>query len=178
MDHHRLPPAARCLLCAFCLLISACGYQVAGRGDRLPPDVKTIAVPVFVNQSSRFRIEQKLAAAVTEEFIDRTKYRITPEPAGADAVLKGVVKAVSSGVVTFDLNTGRATALQIQVTASVQLVDQHTHKVLFSNPNYIFREEYQVSQNPATLFEEDQPALDRLSRDLARTLVADILENF
>jgi len=169
----------RCLLLiAFCLPIWACGYRVAGRGDRLPPDVKTIAVPVFVNQSPRFRIEQKLAAAVTREFIERTKYGITPDPEGADAVLKGVVKSVNSGVVTFDLTTGRATALQIQVTTSIQLVDQHTHKVLFSNPNYVFREEYQVSQNTSTLFEEDQPALDRLSQDVARTLVTDILENF
>jgi hypothetical protein len=35
-----------------------------------------------------------------------------------------------------------------------------------------------VSENPSALFEEDKPALDRLSRDLARTLVTDILENF
>ncbi len=39
-------------------------------------------------------------------------------------------------------------------------------------------EEYQVSETPSALFEEDKPALDRLSRDLARTLVTDILENF
>jgi hypothetical protein len=42
----------------------------------------------------------------------------------------------------------------------------------------LFREEYQVSETPSSLFEEDKPALDRLSRDLARTLVTDILENF
>jgi len=62
--------------------------------------------------------------------------------------------------------------------AGVELVDLHTKKVLFANPNYVFREEYQVSQTAANLFEEDQPALDRLSRDLARTLVTEILENF
>jgi hypothetical protein len=49
---------------------------------------------------------------------------------------------------------------------------------VFSNHNYIFREEYQVSQNPATIFEEQDPALSRLSRDLARSLVTEILENF
>ena len=166
------------LLSAFCLLSPACGYHVAGRGDRLPADVKTIAVPIFTNQSSRFRIEQRLAQAVTREFIARTSFRITPDPAQADAVLKGTVKDARAGVVTFDLQTGRATALQIQVTAGVELVDRHTKKVLFANPNYVFREEYQVSQTAANLFEEDQPALDRLSRDLARTLVTEILENF
>jgi lipopolysaccharide assembly LptE-like protein len=163
---------------ALCVVFLACGYHVAGRGDRLPLDVKTIAVPIFVNQTSRFRIEQGTTQAVTREFIERTRFRITPDPAQADAVLKGTVKDVRSGVVAFDLNTGRATALQIQVTANVELVDLHTKKVLFSNPNYIFREEYQVSQSAANLFEEDQPALERLSRDLAHTLVTEILENF
>jgi len=160
------------------LCLTGCGYHVAGRGDRLPPDVQTIAVPAFVNETSRFRIEQRLASAITRELIERTKFRVTPEPAQADAVLKGTVKDVRAGVVTFDLNTGRATALQIQVTSKVELVDRHNNKVIFRNPNYIFREEYQVNQNTSALFEENQPALDRLSRDLARTLVTDILENF
>ncbi len=159
-------------------LSSACGYHVAGKATRMPPDVKTIAIPVFANKASRFRIEQKLSAAVTRQFIERTPYRITPNPSGADAVLHGTVKDVRAGVVTFDLQTGRATTLQIQVTTDVQLIDTHTKKVLFSNPNYIFREEYQVSQNPSALFEEDEPALNRLSQDFARTLVTDILENF
>jgi Lipopolysaccharide-assembly len=168
----------RLLLSAFCLVSFACGYHEAGRGDRLSPDIKTIAIPIFVNKSPRFRIEQKLAAAVTREFIERTKFQITPDPAHADAVLKGTVNDVRAGVVTFDLTTGRATTLQIQVTANVELVDSHTKKVLFSNPAYVFREEYQISQSNPSLFEEDQPALDRLSRDMARTLVTDILENF
>lgn len=174
-------PAFFCcfLAVASCLLLSlGCGYHLAGKGERLPPDVKSIAVPIFVNETPRFRIEQKLAAAVTRELIERTKFQVTPNPAQADAVLKGTVKDARSGVVTFDLQTGRATTLQIQVVAAVELVDAHTKQVLFSNPNYVFREEYQVSQSTPELFEEDQPALDRLSRDLARTLVTEILENF
>jgi hypothetical protein len=174
------PPRACLLALAFCLLISsaACGYRVAGRGDRLPPDIKSLAVPIFTNETPRFRIEQKVSAAITREFIARSRFRITPNPAGADAVLKGTIKEVRSGVVAFDLSTGRATTMQVQVLAHVDLVDQRTKKVLFTNHNYIFREQYQISQNPSALFEEQDPALDRLSRDLARTLVTDILENF
>lgn len=165
---------------AFCLLFSAfaCGYHVAGTGNRLPSDVKTIAVPIFVNKSPRYRIEQTISKAVTREFIERTSYQITPDPREADAVLEGTIKDVRAGVVTFDLNTGRATTMQIQVTADVKLVDSRTHKALFSNSNYIFREQYQISPSESGLFEEDQPALERLSRDLARTLVTAILENF
>ncbi len=176
-----LPVRRRCLgLLALGVLpfLLSCGYQVAGRGERLPPDIKTIAVPTFVNQSPTFRIEEKLAAAVTREFIERTKFRITPSPTGADAVLKGTVKEVRRGVITYNLTTGNASSFQIQVAADVRLVDLHSQKVVYANPNFVFREEYQVSQTTSGLFQEDQAALDRLSRDVARTLVTEVLENF
>jgi len=167
------------LLTACCLLFfPACGYHVAGTASRIPPDVKTVAVPAFKNLSTTFRIEQQLTSAVTREFLERTHFRILPNPAGADAVLKGTVKDVRARAITFDINTGRATSLQVQVTAEVKLEDLHSHKILFSNSSYVFREEYQVSESPSALFEEDKPALDRLSRDFARTLVTDIIENF
>ena len=179
----RVPAPARRYVChlpfAICILIlSGCGYRVAGRGDRLPPGVKTIAVPVFTNSTRKFKIEQRVSAAITREFIERSKYQITADPSAADAVLKGEIKDVRSGVVAFDRRTGRATTLQVQVTARVDLIEQHSKKSVFSNHNYIFREQYQVSQNPSAVFEEQDPALDRLSRDFARTLVTDILENF
>jgi len=172
--------AFRFSLCAaFCLLFfPACGYHVAGTASRIPPDVKTIAVPAFKNLSTAFRIEQQLTSAVSREFLERTHFRILPNPADADAVLKGTIKDVRARAITFDVNTGRATSLQVRVTADVKLEDLHSHKILFSNSNYVFREEYQVSESPSALFQEDQPALDRLARDLARTLVTDILENF
>ena len=175
----RTVAAAFLLSTVSCLLSTAsCGYHVAGQATRITPDVKTIAVPAFKNLSSTFRIEQQLTAAVTRELLERTHYRIVANPTDADAVLKGTVKDVRARAITFDNNTGLATSLQVQVTADVKLEDSHSHKLLFSNSNYVYREEYQVSATPASLFQEDKPALDRLSRDLARTLVTDIIENF
>jgi outer membrane lipopolysaccharide assembly protein LptE/RlpB len=177
MKHLSRAMAAALAACSI-LFAVACGYQVAGTASRLPPDIKTIAIPAFTNASTRFRIEQKVSAAVTREFIDRTSFRVTPDLSGADAELKGTINSVHSGVLTYDPNTGRATTFQIQVSAAVQLIDLHTKKVVFSNPNYTFREQYQVSQSTTALFEEDEPALNRLSHDFAQTLVTDILENF
>jgi hypothetical protein len=178
LTRSRSATAALAGLILLATLAPGCGYHVSGQGNSLPPTIKTLAIPVFVNESVRFRIEQKVSASVTREFIERTSYQITARPDQADAALHGIIKDVRSGVVTFDLATGRATTMQVQVTAEVELVDLHTKKVLFKNPKYIFREEYQISQNPSVQFEEDQPALDRLSRDLAHTLVTEILENF
>ncbi|MGH9327188.1 MAG: LPS assembly lipoprotein LptE [Terriglobia bacterium] len=151
---------------------------MGGKGALLPPDVKTIAVPIFRNETSQFRIEQQLTAAVIEELIERTHYRVVSQVQGADAVLLGTVEQIHQGVVTFNPQTGSATALQVEVVAGVKLEDLHSKKVIFSNPDYVFREQYQLSPNAQTFIEEDRPALERLSHDFARTLVTDILENF
>ena len=65
----------------------------------------------------------------------------------------------------------------VTVTMKVSLVD-HSGHVLFENQNYSFRQQYQVSREVTSFFEEGTPALQRLSQDFARTLVSDILEGF
>jgi hypothetical protein len=42
----------------------------------------------------------------------------------------------------------------------------------------VFRDQYQLSNDLSTFFEEDTPTLQRMSRDFARTLVSNILEGF
>jgi hypothetical protein len=51
-------------------------------------------------------------------------------------------------------------------------------KILFQNPSYLFRQQYQVSQEIDTFFQEDTPALQRLAQQFAQSLVSNILEGF
>ena len=157
---------------------TACGYHTAGHLSKLPPDVKTIAVPVFTNQTHSYRVEQVLTAAVIREFNTRTKFRIIPEISDdADAILRGTVVSASAAPLTYDSQTGRASTALVTVHMSVSLVDRRGN-VLFDNPNYTFREQYQVSREVSSFFEEDAPALDRLARDFARTLVSSVVEEY
>ncbi len=160
------------------LPLAGCGYHIAGRASRLPASVHVIAVPAFTNATQTYHIEQTLTAAVVREFLTRTQYRIENQvDDSADAVLHGTVLTTQIAPVTYDSRTGRASTALVTVTASVQLVDRQG-KVLFEQPNYVFRDQYQVSRELSSFFEEDSPAFDRLSRDFARTLVSDILEAF
>jgi hypothetical protein len=59
----------------------------------------------------------------------------------------------------------------------VSLVDR-SGRVLFENQNFTFRDVYQVSREIASFFDEETPALQRMSRDFARTLVSDIMEGY
>jgi outer membrane lipopolysaccharide assembly protein LptE/RlpB len=169
-------PLLRVLL--LILLPSACGYHAGGHAVTLPANVATIAIPAFVNQTQTYKIEQRLTAAVVREMVTRTHYHILSEPSdSADATLRGTVVSTSTSPLTYDSRNGRASSALVVVTARVLLIDRQG-KVLYENPSYLFREEYQVSKELSSFFEEDSPALERLSREFARTLVSNVLEGF
>lgn len=155
-----------------------CGYHTAGKAVRLPTDVHSIAIPAFVNQTQSYRLEQILTAAVVREFVSRTNYHVlnTAGPE-ADAVLRGAVTSAQVAPLTYDAVTGRASSGLVTVNMRVSLVDRNG-KVIWENQNYTFREQYQISRDVNSFFEEESPAVDRLSRDFARTLVSNILEAY
>ena len=158
--------------------LSGCGYKSGGHAVTLPESVHTIAIPAFVNQSKTYRVEQVLTAAVVREFVSRTHYRILNHDSGdADAILHGTVVATQLTPVAYDSATGRTASAIIVVNMKVSLVDSHG-KILFENPSYSFHDQYQISRDLASFFEEESPAVDRLSQDFARTLVSNILEAF
>jgi outer membrane lipopolysaccharide assembly protein LptE/RlpB len=168
-------------ICAAILTLLAvfvgCGYHTAGHVATVPQDVHTIAIPAFVNQTQTYRIEQRLTAAVVQEMATRTHYRVVSEPNDADAILRGTVLSTNSAPLTYNTQTGQVSSILVSVGIKVTFTGKDG-KVLYQNPSYLFRQQYQVSSDPPSFFEEDSPAFERLSREFARTLVSNVLEGF
>lgn len=167
-------PAQLCL-CAF---LASCGYHVAGRAAKLPANWHTVAVPAFVNRTPTYRIEQRVTGAVVREFLARTKYHLVPAADGADAVLRGEISDIQVTPLLFDAATGHVTTMLVTMKLKVSLVDEQTDKPVYENDNFIFRDEYQISGDVNRFFQEESPALDRMSRDFAKDLVSAVLEGF
>jgi outer membrane lipopolysaccharide assembly protein LptE/RlpB len=179
MRFRRLTDLAQAsLLAATLLTVTGCGYHTARHSVQLPENLKTIAVPAFENHTTTYHIEQTLTASVVRELTTRTHYHLLNSAnEAADATLRGTVLATSTSPVTYSETTGQASSVLVVVSMSVSLIDRRG-KVLYENPAYLFREQYEVSQDLASFFEEDSPAYQRLSQDFARTLVSNILEGF
>ncbi len=170
--------AGMSLLAVALLLLGACGYHTAGHANTLPTDVHTIAVPAFANNTETYKLDQILTSAVVRELVTRTHYHVLSNAGDdADATLRGTVLSTYTAPLTYDSQTGRVASVLITVNLKVVLADRRG-KVLYQNPEYVFREQYEVSRELNSFFEEDSPALERLSRDFARTLVSNILEGF
>ncbi len=165
-------------LCFASLFLSSCGYHVAGRTDLLPKNVQSIAIPAFANITTRYKVSELLAGAITREFISRTRYQIVTDPNQADAVLTGAVVNFYSYPILLDPRTARASSVQAIVMLQIYLRDRTTGAVLFSRPNMEFRQNYELSVDPRVYFDESDVAMDRLSRDVARSVVSAVLANF
>jgi outer membrane lipopolysaccharide assembly protein LptE/RlpB len=159
------------------LALSACGYHTAGKVNTLPANIQTLSIPPFVNQTHTFRIEQMLTQAVVREFVTRTRYKVLSGGGDADATLRGTVLSATTSPATYDSQTGRVATVLVTVNIKVALTTRDG-TVLFEDPAYVFRDQYQVSRELSSFFEEDTPAMERVSRDFARTLVSNVLEGF
>ena len=167
------------LFAAFALLgLSGCGYHTLGAATHLPPDVKTLSVPVFATNTEAYHTETVMTDAVIREFAARTRFRVTPNASpDADAVLHGTILKEVLTPLTYNASTQETSSFLITVVVSVTLTGRDG-KILYQNNNYIYREQYQSTANLPTFLQEDPAAVNRLSRNFARQLVADMLEGF
>jgi outer membrane lipopolysaccharide assembly protein LptE/RlpB len=164
---------------AFALLgLSGCGYHTLGAATHLPPGVQTLAVPIFATHTESYRTEVMMTQAVIREFATRTRLRVTPDASGdPDAILHGTILKETVQPLTYNSSTQQSSSFLITVVASVTLTSRDG-KVLFENKNYVYRQQYQSTTDLSSFIEENPAAIERLSREFARQLVADILEGF
>jgi hypothetical protein len=175
--------ALAALAAALTVLCSGCGYHTAGHADLMPKTVKTIAIPAFGNSTTRYKLARLLPADLTREFLTRTRYRIVADPNGADAELTGSLDTFTAYPTNSDPKTGRATAAEVVANVSITLKDLRTGATLFSREGrkgngMEFRDRYEVVLDPKAYFDESGTAIERVSRDVARTVVSAILEAF
>jgi outer membrane lipopolysaccharide assembly protein LptE/RlpB len=166
------------LLCAAALFAGGCGYHVSGHSDLLPSSIKTIAIPAFGNVTGRYRLTEMMPQALTREFISRTRYRVSPDENEADAVLKGAVVNYMFFPSVIDQVSGRAAGIQVLVVLQLTLYERASGKVLFTSPAMEVRNRYEIAIDPKAYLEESDLALERVSRDVARTVVSSVLESF
>ncbi len=158
--------------------VSGCGYHTLGAATHLPPNLKTLAVPVFATRTDTSGAERAMTEAVIREFISRSRLRVVSNDGrDADAILHGTILKQSTVPLTYNAGTQQSSSFLITIVASVTL-NARDGRVLYQNKNYVFREQYQSTTNLPTFLQEDPAAIQRLSRQFARQLVADVLEGF
>ena len=164
-------------------MTSGCGYALAGRGSFLPEYIRVIGIPPLQNLTTFLQVEQILTEKVRTEFIGRGRYTVLPTESGAHAVLSGAITSIAVQPVGFT-EQQLASRYLFTLTMRVQFTDTTTNEVLGSNDSLSFREEYDLSTRGNTALEgtafldQERTSFERISSDVARTVVSAILEAF
>jgi len=164
------------LLISLCFFLVHCGYHLRGTGSSLPSHINTIHVPMFKNRTTRYELDLKLTQKVIDEIVTRGKVEITGKRESAEAILLGEIVSFKANPIAF---SGEATAdrYTITVVAKITLRDMTNNRVIFSNPNFVYKEEYEVPEGSD--FESvESEAIDKVAEKFARSLVITILEGF
>ena len=168
----------RCFVLTLLLLLTGCGYHAVGSSAHLPPQVRTLAIPIFTTNAQAFHTETAFTEAIIREFNTRTRYRVlNADSASADATLHGTILSEIASPLTYDANSGQTSSYLLTITAKVTLT-AHDGRILYQNDALAFHEQYQSTQDITNFIQEGSPAVLRLSRSFAQTLVSDILESF
>jgi len=159
------------------VLATGCGYQLAGHSNLLPPTVRAVGIPTFVNRTNRPELEQRVTEHVIDEFSTRGRVRIVPGEDGADAVLVGTILSYTSTPVVIS-EQGRATRYEIMITSRVVLSETRTDRVLWEDEHFLFKRQYDVGTSPGGFVDQEIVAIDDVATDFARSVVTSILEGF
>jgi hypothetical protein len=140
-----------------------------------------ISVPLFQNQTAVYDIERQITEKVRAEFRGRGKYKVELVEEGADAVLSGEITSITLAPAAFT-EQQQASRYVLTLIAKVEFKDLKANKVLWTNPAWPFREEYELtnttSVDPNAFLAQDANALERLASEFARSVVSAILEAF
>ena len=108
---------SRLLAAASLWLLAGCGYNFAGTGNRLPPEIHTISFGPIQNATREVGIDKQLREAIEDEVTSRGRLEIVEVGLG-DAVLSGIVRDYLSRPISFN---SRDEALQYQASVAVDL---------------------------------------------------------
>jgi hypothetical protein len=159
------------------LATAGCGYSLLGTGAFLPQYIRTVAIPTFANNTSRFEVEIRMTDAVTREMVGRGTFSVVAEEEGADAVLLGTILDFTVTPVGLGADE-QANNYMVTIRAQVNFRDLVENRVLFSNNSFLFRDQFELEQSPGDFLDVTNVAIDDIAEQFARSVVSSILEGF
>jgi hypothetical protein len=180
--------AALLLVLAATLALVGCGYALVGHGVTVDPTIKRIGVPVFKDRTNKPGLDVKITQEVIQELLKRGHFDVVPDTTGVDALVEGELLSYVVQAVGFNAGTGfgatpapgsaEVSRYTITVTAKVKYSKVGVAEPIWANDGFLIRDEYDLGTDPASLFDRENQAVDRLSTAFAGSLVSAMLEAF
>ena len=158
------------------LLLAGCGYHFQGAATNLPPDVRTVAIPIFGNRTLQTGIEAEFTRALVARFTSAKRLAIA-EKNSADALLTGTVKSFDNYPVAVSSGIQAATQYRATMVVEMTFLRPQDGKVFWKGEMSDWRI-YSVDASLAATENNKQEAIRQISTLLAEKVYVLIMENF
>jgi hypothetical protein len=161
------------LVIAAAVLCQSCGHysfsSTGGRGGK--GGLATIAIPILVNETLEYGVEQQLTDALIEEFTADNSLRVVSEDE-AESILRGTVVSYERPVASYDAG-GSPKEYRVRVVAKLSYENTSTKDVIWEDEIEGWAI-YSVTDGGGDLASEDDAkavAFEKLAQDvLAKTV--------
>ncbi len=157
----------------FFIILSACGYRFAGKGE-LPEGIKDVNILMFENKTSESRIESYITNDIIYEF---SKNGITVKNSEKTAILKGVINSIYTAAISHSsINESEEERVYISIDVSLE---DGKGRVIKQLKNIIEEEDYTISSSNKLDTESAKiEAVQKLSKKLAEKVFLSFSEDF
>ena len=157
------------LLCSL-LILSSCGYHMAGTGGHLTPGMKSVFIPVFENKTMEPIVEEELTPAVIREFLHDGRIEVV-DRSRADMVLEGSVVSYKETPVSFDASQVEGimsnNVLEYRIVVTTHLILLKNNSISLWEKDITTSAEYAVSSDVMTTRVSKLLALREIARNLS-----------
>jgi len=168
-------------------LTLGCGYQFRTSGQPLGMTIDSIAIPMIESTASKRGFEPDFTGIVRQEFISLAKVPLSSE-SEAQAVLTGRIYQIHTQPLGFDVqraglsgettNVSLTTSRRLTIWMDAKLTDRETGKVIWHHSHMEEKSRFDVSVDPLVNRRNEQLALERIARRMARRMYQLTMERF
>ena len=166
------------LVCSL-LALAACGYKPLGGRDVFGPDVRSIELVAFDNQTREPGLEQMVADAMAEEFERRgwLEPELQGQVANPDLVMRGTLHSATVRSSSYSAG-GFALEESIDVTFDVSVRRTTSGELLYQHPEFRVHEVFLSSADPQVYASNKEQALRRVSSEIAERVHDELFQRF
>ncbi len=124
--------------------LAGCAYTASPA--LLPPHLKSVAIPVFENQTGEYTLEQDVTDAVVRRFVSDNHLRIV-DSRTADCIVQGTLRSYRNAVFGIS-TTDVAQEYRVTIVVSVTFKDQVKNREIWHDEDIVKTANYYVQNVP------------------------------
>jgi outer membrane lipopolysaccharide assembly protein LptE/RlpB len=160
---------------ALAVLVGGCGYTV-GLGGNLPPHIKTVAVPIFVNGTQQPAVENFITAAVVNAFVTSGRLKVVPV-SQADSILEGEIVGYHLDAIAFNQSVN-ITEYRLRVRVNIKFRDVRENSTLWVQDGLEEWADFRVQGQVSDTIAREDVATRQAAVEIGRRIVAAAVDRF